>query len=1047
MSSPRKDEPPVDECKVFVGGLHRLTTAQDLSKAMSEFGEIADVWISQQRSSKVGGESVCRGYGSVTFAKKSSVTAAVASLCIIKGVTAIVRRFLARKVVTEQDRLCKVFVGGVHPTVTEHQLEQEFSQYGPVLKAEIKRDCSSRDFDKARSRGFAFITFVDYHSAQAALDDTDGLFFAGRRLDVKRAWPAAGTDPDRVHALGMQGLIEAGRSMDIQQLQRAYSQRNGGAEWDKIAAPKYGELVAYIDRYPDLFRTSLRQGKTYVTATGDEGRLHTNAYEHLWNSADDLSMQWNAPPSIAKQQPEATASSVTYCSLVGSSGGVRITEGVDELSPASLPSRGGTWVKQLDAEVHSKIASLSNAQVEHGSHESMGETGWLRCTDECGNVYYYNTLSRCSQWELPLEFQQASQSSGIEKPQLPLVLPTPEWTGGVEHDQTFDSMDQAAVSNSDIEVESSAGIKLSELDPDEVKSWLGNLFCSVPNDDDGDAAKATVTTADVPVTLCGDVDQPETLVSESVPPSLEDPVTRRDREMRVRAKATVDGNDAGHGSADYGTDYYHEQISTVQSLGHVKHKSGPEHETADVLVCGDVDQPETLISESVPPSLEESVTRDDCETRVRGRENSSRIDSSSGLKLAALAKLSKINKSKMVHKSDSEPRLCDRGAATIMKQTAPKLTEEQTHALEEREVADREQADEEAKAAFAHKKLEAAGQAVRAKLERRRREDVEREEWETWAFTKKAEVAPEPESESPVNAVPRQQHPKRRRPRHPEQKITLPAAITNATEEGVSQEESQSQAEAQPQSLATNKTTKDKNLCHRNLESSALSANETGAAAVKADGPATETTVRAVIDGDGSLDLAGISVGDGESLLVSPPKLQSSAVPVSVPTSAPTRAPPPLSSPPPPQPQELELEPEPRPKPHDVEPQPKAQLQSQDLELEPKPPPQSQPKTRPPDTGPPPKPQLRLPVKTLTRNGVLKHHRTTQQENRDTPGLNFADATSCEIKSRPNSKSKRKSSSASRSRSKSKSKQRLADSAVSKKKQAPRICGCGPRVG
>ena len=75
----------------------------------------------------------------------------------------------------------KIYVASIAFTVTEDELKETFSKYGPIdeLKLVIDRDTG-------RSRGFCFITFNKQFDAEASLqlNDTD---VNGRKISVSMA--------------------------------------------------------------------------------------------------------------------------------------------------------------------------------------------------------------------------------------------------------------------------------------------------------------------------------------------------------------------------------------------------------------------------------------------------------------------------------------------------------------------------------------------------------------------------------------------------------------------------------------------------------------------------------------------------------------------------------------------------------------------------------------------------------------------------------------------------------------------------------------------
>ena len=78
----------------------------------------------------------------------------------------------------------KIYVGNLPYTSTEQELEELFSQYGPVSRANIVTDR-----DTGRSRGFGFVEMENQADGQAAIDALNGQEWGGRTLTVNEARP------------------------------------------------------------------------------------------------------------------------------------------------------------------------------------------------------------------------------------------------------------------------------------------------------------------------------------------------------------------------------------------------------------------------------------------------------------------------------------------------------------------------------------------------------------------------------------------------------------------------------------------------------------------------------------------------------------------------------------------------------------------------------------------------------------------------------------------------------------------------------------------
>ena len=78
----------------------------------------------------------------------------------------------------------KLYVGNLHYSFRDNDLEQTFSQYGSVSSAKVMMER-----DTGRSKGFGFVEMCSDAEAQAAIAGVHGQNFGGRDLVVNEARP------------------------------------------------------------------------------------------------------------------------------------------------------------------------------------------------------------------------------------------------------------------------------------------------------------------------------------------------------------------------------------------------------------------------------------------------------------------------------------------------------------------------------------------------------------------------------------------------------------------------------------------------------------------------------------------------------------------------------------------------------------------------------------------------------------------------------------------------------------------------------------------
>jgi hypothetical protein len=160
--------------KLFLGGLTKTTTTEQLFEIFGKFGTVVDAVVMERNGNP-------RGFGFVTFKEKSSLSDVLAEGVVIDG-----REVDIKRAVPEDEMAIapsKVFVGGLSQKVDKSHLLAHFSQYGEVRDAVVMVDRAT-----GRSRGFGFVRFSSPEAVNRVLESPQEL--DGQHVDVKRAEPA-----------------------------------------------------------------------------------------------------------------------------------------------------------------------------------------------------------------------------------------------------------------------------------------------------------------------------------------------------------------------------------------------------------------------------------------------------------------------------------------------------------------------------------------------------------------------------------------------------------------------------------------------------------------------------------------------------------------------------------------------------------------------------------------------------------------------------------------------------------------------------------------
>jgi RNA-binding protein 39 len=214
---------------VFVYQLSVKASEDDVFNLMSQAGKVRDVRLITDRYTRK-----CKGFGYVEFYEREVIPKAIAlSGTPLRGVPIMVKFSEAEKnIAAQQERLIqtqansgplRLYVGNLHSHVSEKNLEEIFSPFGPVDSVNLHKDPAT-----GQPKGFAFVNFRNASEGRMAMDQLNGYEIAGMAIKVGlvNETPAAGgglggTDEalDDTEGGGMQ-LTAQSRAMLMARLQR-----------------------------------------------------------------------------------------------------------------------------------------------------------------------------------------------------------------------------------------------------------------------------------------------------------------------------------------------------------------------------------------------------------------------------------------------------------------------------------------------------------------------------------------------------------------------------------------------------------------------------------------------------------------------------------------------------------------------------------------------------------------------------------------------------------------------------------------------------------
>ncbi|KYM81348.1 PREDICTED: RNA-binding protein 45 [Atta cephalotes] len=169
----KNDDPPNSRLFVIC---HKSLEEDDLRKAFEKFGKIEDIWVVKDRNT---GDN--KGVTYIKFSKTSEAAFALEEMNgkmlgsvgrAIKVMIASNRDQGSVRETNEEERWVRLFC--VLPkTMTDNELQQEFSKFGAIEYATVVKDRSTNE-----SKGFGYVKFKKVSSAARAFEECDRKYKA-----------------------------------------------------------------------------------------------------------------------------------------------------------------------------------------------------------------------------------------------------------------------------------------------------------------------------------------------------------------------------------------------------------------------------------------------------------------------------------------------------------------------------------------------------------------------------------------------------------------------------------------------------------------------------------------------------------------------------------------------------------------------------------------------------------------------------------------------------------------------------------------------------
>eukprot|EP00747_Dinoflagellata_sp_TGD_P121905 gnl/TRDRNA2_/TRDRNA2_173500_c0_seq6.p1 gnl/TRDRNA2_/TRDRNA2_173500_c0~~gnl/TRDRNA2_/TRDRNA2_173500_c0_seq6.p1 ORF type:complete len:371 (+),score=79.07 gnl/TRDRNA2_/TRDRNA2_173500_c0_seq6:58-1170(+) len=205
-----KEKPHTQQTKLFVGGITPNTWRPELEEHFGKFGKVVSAIAMTTKEA-----NRHRGFGFVVFASKEEALAACAQQHVIDGKQVEVKiaaakedapgRTLPAHLVMPES--CKLFLGGLHPSINKQHIRDYFSKYGTVL------DCTVMVNSEGQPRGFGFVTFDNEMTPLKVLQKEHAI--EGHMVQCRPCEPSVSApkvDPEAEHAEAMAKITTAAGS-------------------------------------------------------------------------------------------------------------------------------------------------------------------------------------------------------------------------------------------------------------------------------------------------------------------------------------------------------------------------------------------------------------------------------------------------------------------------------------------------------------------------------------------------------------------------------------------------------------------------------------------------------------------------------------------------------------------------------------------------------------------------------------------------------------------------------------------------------------------
>eukprot|EP01012_Entosiphon_sulcatum_P049840 TRINITY_DN68558_c0_g1_i1.p1 TRINITY_DN68558_c0_g1~~TRINITY_DN68558_c0_g1_i1.p1 ORF type:complete len:335 (+),score=47.55 TRINITY_DN68558_c0_g1_i1:27-1007(+) len=180
--------PPTErnqDATIYVGNLDTLVTEELLWEMFREAGPVVSVYLPKDRVT-----GVHQGFAFVEFKGEEDADYGLKIMNMIKLFGKPIR---VNKASQDKNKIMDVganlFIGNLDPDVDEKMLHDTFSAFGTI----VNNPKIMREGETGNSRGFGFISYDSFESADACIEAMNGQYLMNRQISVTYAFKKGDT--------------------------------------------------------------------------------------------------------------------------------------------------------------------------------------------------------------------------------------------------------------------------------------------------------------------------------------------------------------------------------------------------------------------------------------------------------------------------------------------------------------------------------------------------------------------------------------------------------------------------------------------------------------------------------------------------------------------------------------------------------------------------------------------------------------------------------------------------------------------------------------